>query len=305
MQKVLGIDTSNYTTSIAVVDENGIIYDKRKILDVKRGEKGLRQSEALFQHVNNLPDILDEININDIAAVCVSVKPRPQDNSYMPVFIAGERFAKVISISKSIPLFLTTHQEGHIESALQSISFNYNDFIALHLSGGTSEVLMVKKYLDYKIELIGGTRDISFGQFIDRLGVELGINFPCGRTMDDLALSAPKKDLRIPSRVDGYYFNLSGQETNGLNMIKNGYNQEEISFAAMMCVAKTLEKLINNLINDFNLPIILIGGVSSSNFLKKYFKGKFEGRLFFSESNYATDNAVGVAYIGLRKIKEE
>ncbi|SEF82270.1 N6-L-threonylcarbamoyladenine synthase [Caloramator fervidus] len=299
---VLGIDTSNYTTSVSLVSEDKVILDLRKALFVKIGEKGLRQSEALFQHVINLPELFENFKGKKMDAVCVSIKPRPVEGSYMPVFRAGESFAKVISLTNSIPLFLTTHQEGHIEAAVRSIDFNYTEFIALHLSGGTSEVLHVQFKDDYYITKIGGTKDISIGQFLDRVGVALGYNFPSGKKLDELALNSTNKNLRIPSKVDGYFFNFSGQETMALRYINEGKASDEIAYAVMLCAAKTLEKLINNLIKYYKLPIILIGGVSSSKFIREYLKNKFDGMVYFSKEEFATDNAVGVAYIGLKKL---
>jgi N6-L-threonylcarbamoyladenine synthase len=297
MTRILGIDTSNYTTSAAVVQDGAVICSKRKMLNVKLGEKGLRQSEALFQHVNNLPLILLDEAFRDFDAVCVSSRPRPVEGSYMPVFKAGEGTAVSIASVLGIPVYKTSHQEGHIKAACYSAGFDEKKFIAFHLSGGTSEILLVSKEDTYNIEIIGGTRDISFGQFIDRIGVSCGMTFPSGKQVDDMAVKCQGSSLRIPSRVDGLFFNLSGQETAGLRYVKDGYNQEEISYAVMLCVSKTLEKLLNNLCNIYNLPVIITGGVSSSSFIKNYLCGKYNN-VYFSTPDFASDNAAGVALIG-------
>lgn len=302
MTRILGLDTSNYTTSAAVVEDGKLIYDSREVLKVKLGERGLRQSEALFQHVNNLPVILKSDFVKRIDGVCASTRPRPVEGSYMPVFKAGESIGKSISCTLDIPYFETTHQEGHIEAAIKSISFEFKDFYALHISGGTTELLKVKREEEYDIEIVGGTKDISIGQFIDRMGVAMGYSFPSGKSIDELALKGENKHIRIPSRVDGLYFNLSGQETLGVKYIKDGYNQEEISFSVMLCIAKTLEKVFNNLLKSSDLPVLLLGGVASSKFLKNYFKEK-NSNVYFSEGTYASDNAAGTAYIGYKKYK--
>lgn len=298
MHKVLGIDTSNYTTSVAVVQDGKLIYDVRKMLNVKTGEKGLRQSEALFQHVNNLPFLLEDKVVKNIDAVCVSIRPRPMENSYMPVFKAGESIAKAIAYTMGINIFYTSHQEGHIEAACRSIDFYHNEFIAFHLSGGTSEVLHVKRGKSFVIEKIGGTKDISIGQFLDRLGVAMGFDFPSGKYIDLKALKNVDTNIRIPSRVDGLEFNFSGQETQGLKYINMGYNQLEICYAAMLCVGKTIKKVINNVLKAYKLPILIMGGVASSVFLKNYILERFYNKVFFSDSKYASDNATGVAFIG-------
>jgi N6-L-threonylcarbamoyladenine synthase len=300
MPKILGIDTSNYTTSAAIVENDKVVYDARQILDVKLGEKGLRQSEALFQHVNNLPSLLNSPWVKDVNGICVSVKPRPLEKSYMPVFKAGESIAHSISYALGIPVYRTSHQEGHIEAAIRSIDFRYNEFIALHLSGGTSEVLKVKKAHDYEIEIIGGTKDISMGQFIDRIGVAAGLEFPAGKAVDKMALSKKNSTIRIPSKVDGFHFNFSGQETLCLKYVNQGHDVEEVTHSAMLCISKTLEKLLFNITKEYNLPIILFGGVASSSFIKLYFKNKYQNILHFSDGAFASDNAAGVAYIGYR-----
>lgn len=304
MSKILGIDTSNYTTSVAVVDGDELIFDKRVLLDVKMGERGLRQSEALFQHIKTLPALLNNPSVSGIEGICVSTRPRPYANSYMPVFKAGESIAEAIGYTMGVPIFRTSHQEGHIEAAVKSIGFTENEFIAIHISGGTTEVLHVKRIGEYKIEIIGGTKDISIGQFIDRIGVKLGFSFPSGKFMDKLAMECRGTDLRIPSKVTGMYFNLSGQETQGLRYLQYGNNHEEIAYAVMLCISKTLEKLINNINKAYDLPVIIMGGVASSNFIGYYFKNKFDN-IFFSEGRYASDNAVGIAFIGTRYYKDE
>lgn len=303
MSKILGIDTSNYTTSIAVVDGDELVLDKRELLNVKTGERGLRQSEALFQHIKMLPLLLKDSCVSGIDGICVSTKPRPVENSYMPVFKAGESIAEAIAYTSSIPIFRTSHQEGHIEAAVKSIDFTENEFIAIHISGGTTEVLHVRRNREYNIEIVGGTKDISMGQFIDRIGVKLGLGFPAGKHVDKLAIECNGTDLRIPSRVDGMFFNLSGQETQGLRHIECGNTHEEVAYAVMLCISKTLEKLINNIFKIWKLPVVIMGGVASSEFLKKYIKNKYCNNIFFSDGRYASDNAVGIAYIGTRYYK--
>lgn len=304
MTRILGIDTSNYTTSVAVVEDGSVIYDERCSLNVKMGEKGLRQSEALFQHINNLPLLLNTPLVRGINAVCVSEKPRPVEGSYMPVFKAGISVGMSISNALGVPFYKTSHQEGHIEAASRSIGFKSDSFIAIHMSGGTTEVLKVSFDVEgYEIEIIGGTKDISFGQLVDRIGVALGLSFPAGKYMDEYALEIKETSLRIPSHVEGLYFNLSGQETMGLKYVNSGYNHKEVAFAVMLCIGKTLEKVIKNLQKDIKLPVLLIGGVASSKFLRLYFKSRGYNDIHFSDERYASDNAVGTAYIGSTKYK--
>ncbi|SHF01687.1 hypothetical protein [Caloramator proteoclasticus] len=304
MSRVLGIDTSNYTTSICIVEDNKVVCDRRKILYVENGKRGLRQSEALFQHIKNIPDLLNDNKVSKIDAVCVSTRPRPYHNSYMPVFKAGESIAKSISSVLKIPYYETTHQEGHIESAKFSIGFNEEEFIAIHISGGTSEILLYKDNTNPSIELIGGTKDISIGQFIDRVGVALGFDFPAGKYIDDLAINTSKTELVIPSKVDGFYFNLSGQETKAIGFLEKGYPKDEIALSTMKCVVKTLDKLINNIVIKYDKKVLLFGGVASSKFISSYLNERYKGRVYISKPEYSLDNAVGVALIGYKRLNQ-
>ena len=302
MSRILGIDTSNYTTSIAVVEDGQVVLNSRKMLEVKHGERGLRQSEAFFQHVSNLPKLLNTPYVRNIDAVCVSTRPRNIEGSYMPVFKAGISFGEAICHITGSPLYGCSHQEGHIEAASRSIGFTDNEFIAFHVSGGTTEVLRVNRNSSYSIEKLGGTLDISIGQLIDRIGVALDLPFPAGKYMDSLALGCRELQERMPSTVKGLEFNLSGQENCGLRYIKDGYTQEETAYITMMCIYKTLEKLISHVFELYSLPVLITGGVASSNFLKQKLCKRFrKDRLLFSSPQLAGDNAVGTAYIGYEK----
>ena len=221
MRTALGIDTSNYTTSAAIVTESGkVLADERMLLSVKPGEKGLRQQEALFQHVTRLGDIienaykrLDEkgISRDTVSVVAVSERPRPVEGSYMPCFLAGIEAAQAAASARGIPLYKFSHQEGHIAAIADE---NLEEFLSYHLSGGTCELLKVAKIgAGYDIEIIGATRDISFGQLLDRIGVRMGYDFPAGGTLDELAGKGTSSKLMKPIKLDGLSFNVSGLET--------------------------------------------------------------------------------------------
>ena len=110
----LGIDTSNYATSLAVFDTAGeVVCAKKRFLPVKEGQLGLRQSDALFHHTAALPEMLEELghefDLTQIAAVGVSQKPRPVEGSYMPCFLAGVNAATAFALARGIPLIRATH----------------------------------------------------------------------------------------------------------------------------------------------------------------------------------------------------
>ena len=199
----LGIDTSNYKTSVAVVDEEGnILYNSQNFLYVKEGERGLRQSDAFFQHVKKLPELMEEVFFlpkvrENLACVSVSTSPRPIEGSYMPVFTAGVAFARTLASSMNLPLYEFSHQEGHIESVKFYSKFkDTNKLVTFHFSGGTTECILVDQD-NNNFEIIGGSKDLAYGQVLDRIGVSLGLSFPCGEQLDEIALFASYKEKRL------------------------------------------------------------------------------------------------------------
>ncbi|MBR5586508.1 MAG: hypothetical protein IKW02_00935 [Clostridia bacterium] len=288
----LGIDTSCYTTSVAIVSPSGeIAADRRILLSVGEGKRGLRQSEAVFQHVKNLPLLIEEVRefLPNVKGVAVSAKPRNAEDSYMPVFVAGQSFAKAVAASLDVPLILTDHQSGHIMAASKSAEFEPNEkFIAIHLSGGTTEFLLTD---GEKTEIIGKTLDIPAGQLVDRTGVMCGASFPCGKEMDGAKL--PTK-IKLPVSVKGCDINFSGAEIQAQRLFESGAPCGEIYTAVFECIARSLEKAAKNA-GDYH--ILPVGGVSSNTLVRSHLEDAFGEKVHFAHPKYMTDNAVGVACI--------
>lgn len=302
MSLYLGIDTSNYTTSVAVCGDNEV--NLRKIIDVKEGQRGIRQSDGVFLHIKELPRLFESLDIDmqDIKAVGVSVKPRSQEGSYMPVFKAGESFARIIAKALGVPLFTVSHQDGHIMAGIissKAYELLNEEFACVHLSGGTTEILSCKyKNGSFNPQIIGGTKDISAGQLLDRLGVALGMKFPCGRELDALSLTA-KDGISLKISEEKGFINLSGIETKLLNMAK----KED---AALL--AKSALLFIGNSINaalSFLKPerVLFVGGVASNTILRQIFAGQ-EYEAYFASCELSCDNALGVSHIA-KKLFEE
>lgn len=304
----LGIDTSCYTTSIAVVDhKENLVCEKRQMLNVKKGARGLRQSEGFFQHVMNLPSLLEEIakevDMNQIGCIAVSTRPRNQEGSYMPVFNAGERFAKTLAISLRVPMFTTTHQDGHIMASANACKFDHTkEHLSVHLSGGTSEILKSQWTNGaFDIEIVGGTLDVSAGQLIDRVGVAMGLDFPCGKELDNMWQNSTKK-LKFPVSVKGAYFNLSGAEAYGVKHLDANEKCEDIALGLFEALNKTLIKSLVTVSEDTGIKeVLMAGGVSSSKYLSEHLPRALKKHgisVMFSGPKYAADNAIGVAFLG-------
>ncbi len=290
----LGIDTSNYTTSMALYDGKQILQNEKLLLSVKEGERGLRQSDAVFAHVNNLPILAERIGKKDIEAIGVSVRPRDVDGSYMPCFKAGESFAKSLGSLLDVPVYTFSHQKGHTVAAAYSADAMHllkEKINVFHVSGGTTEILLCD---NLNIQTIGETLDLNAGQAIDRTGVALGLKFPCGPALEELAKNGTLPES-VKVCVNDLTCNLSGLENKVTGLIKKGAKKEDVALYSLRFVEKTLDKLTDNLRKQYSLPIIYAGGVMSN----KMIKGTLSKRenTYFAESAFSSDNAAGIAIL--------
>ncbi len=307
----LGIDTSNYTTSLAFCTEGGEVVANCKLpLPVKHGEKGLRQSDAVFHHTRNLPLLFESarelFRCYRPIAVGVSARPRTRDGSYMPCFLAGVACATALASSMNLPLYELSHQNGHIMAALYSSHAEHllgKDFVAFHVSGGTTEVLLVHPNgCDFLCDIIGGTKDINAGQAIDRVGVAMGIDFPCGRELEKLALSYEGKIRRDRVCVDGAFCNLSGVENKALHLLSEGESHETVAAYVLQFIGRTLMGMTEGVRDRYpDIPLVYSGGVMSCSILRNMLAGE---NVYFAKPAFSADNAAGIACLTRRMYME-
>lgn len=293
MSACIGIDTSNYTTSAALSDHGSIVINARRLLTVGEGQRGLRQSDAVFQHTVNLPSVVSQLGSVKADAVGVSDKPRDIEGSYMPCFLSGVAVAEAISGVCGVPLYRFSHQAGHIAAALYSCGredLHRERFIAFHVSGGTTEVTLVDRCV---ITLLGGTKDISAGKAIDRIGVMLGLNFPCGKELEGLSFDPDGIKVGRLS-VDGMSFNLSGLENKAEALIKDGAEPSYVADYTLIHVCAVIERLTENALSEYGeLPVLYAGGVMSNKYIRSKLEGRFGG--LFAAPEFSCDNAAGIA----------
>lgn len=302
----VGFDTSNYTTSVATYN-NGDIVQQKQVLKVKSGERGLRQSDAVFQHIVNLPELVKKIDFDKIDAIGVSTRPRNVDGSYMPCFLVGKTVANTVSEMNNIPVFETSHQVGHILAALYScnkLGLINKKFIAFHLSGGTTEALMVSpdKEQLIKAEIISQSSDLKAGQAVDRTGVLLGLDFPCGAELDRLSEKS-NKEFRMKPTMLGMNCSLSGVENKVKKMIENGELKEDIASFVLKYISCTILAMLDAITEKYgDLPVVFSGGVSSNRLLRRVILNKYNA--FFAEPAFSLDNAAGTAIYAYLKSRE-
>ena len=307
---VLGLDTSNYTTSAAVFDGEGG-RNQGRLLEVRPGELGLRQSDALFQHVKHLPEVVEallgEEGLGTVQAVGASTRPRAVEGSYMPCFLAGASQGQVLSQVLGVPFYAFSHQQGHLAAAAWSagrLDLLDRPFLAWHLSGGTTELLRVEPEEDgvaVRAEILGGTSDISAGQLIDRTGVLLGLPFPAGKGVEKLSHQAQKREY-YKVKVNGLTFSLSGMENKVRQMVQRGEEPAEIAWFAQETVCRVVQVCTKAAMEVYpGLPVLCSGGVASNGRLKELLRQNC-GALF-AQPQFSTDNAMGTAILTWRALE--
>lgn len=308
----VGIDTSNYTTSVALSDENGkILANLKRPLPVKEGERGLRQSDAVFAHIRNLPSLMEELETllhpegaesPAVLGVGYSGAPTRAEGSYMPCFRAGEVAATALCAATGAPSVRTTHQEGHVMAALYSAraieKLTSADFVAFHVSGGTTDVLYVRPSADgFDITTIGRSLDLHAGQAVDRIGVALGLSFPCGKALETLAAQNAQNVPKPRTCVKGLDCHLSGLENLALALYEKTGDKALTAAYTLDFIGETLREIALEVRNRYpDIPLVFAGGVMS-NLRIQWMLDKCMDGAYYSEPAFSADNAAGVALL--------
>lgn len=307
MKAYLGIDTSCYTTSVAILSETGdLVAAKRRILQVKTGGRGLAQSEMLYQHTRNLPVLMEELaaaaGTVELAAIGVSSRPRPLEESYMPAFLAGLGMARSLGAMLARPVLAISHQENHLEAGLWSAGGpGSGPFLMFHVSGGTTDLLRAQAGDEpgrWHLEQLGGSRDLHAGQMIDRIGVALGLHFPAGPALE--ALAGETVPEALPISVQGAWCSLSGPLSAAERLLAKG-NVDEAALAAgiLRVVAQSIIRMAKKAAEDTGIrQFLLVGGVMANRQIRQDVLDaavRYGWQIHFAEAAYSSDHAVGCA----------
>lgn len=369
----LGIDTSCYTTSVAIMDEAGaLLGEARQILSVRPGRCGLQQSEMVFQHTRNLPRLMEEamgqvigcvktgagsvanglaiadeastagasglaglaVAGHELAAIGVSGYPRPLEGSYMPAFLAGLSVARSVAAVTGAQVEVISHQENHLEAGLWSAGGpDVDRFLLLHASGGTTDVLLAERQQNgrYRITEVGGSMDLHAGQFVDRIGVALGLQFPTGPALEALAEKALARTaevsacvseqsvasvseadagaapmVELPVSVRKLQVSLSGPCTAALRKLEAGAEPAALALGVEHALAETFARVLRNGAQEYRVrDVLLVGGVGSNNYIRQHVERKlaklrYPVRLWVPEGRFSCDNATGCAAFARR-----
>ncbi|MBQ8321904.1 MAG: peptidase M22 [Clostridia bacterium] len=310
---VVAFDTSNYTTSVAVIGVDGrLIANLKHPLVVREGHRGIRQADAVFLHTVNLPVLMREarkyIDGKEVVAVGVSEKPRNVQGSYMPCFLTGVSAAESFAAPLCVPVYRFSHQCGHIMAVIYSSGRHEladESFAALHISGGTTELLRVTPLQSgFETEIVGGTLDLNAGQVIDRVGVNLGLRFPCGNDLEKLALTNTAKIPKRKISGEGMAVNLSGLENMALKLYEDTKDAPLTAAFVFDYIGNAVSNISEAYIEKYgDTPFVYAGGVMCNSLIKNKLSEKFDAA--FAEPALSCDNAVGVAMLALTAYKAE
>ena len=314
----VGFDTSNYTTSVAVCDASGkVVANLKTPLPVLSGERGLRQSDAVFAHIKNLPELCDRLSreLEDyrVAGVGVSSRPRSVEGSYMPCFLSGVAAARAFAAASGVSVCEFSHQDGHVMAALYSSGavdeLLGKEFLAFHVSGGTTEILLARPSgYSFTLELVGQTADINAGQLIDRVGVMMGIDFPCGRELERIATlyegKVAKSRVVVRENNNMIECNLSGIENISKNMYEKDGDKSAVAAYVFACVRDTLCDMALMATEKYgDMPIVFAGGVMSNKLMRSTLSKNF--RAYFANPEFSADNAAGISLLCREKIMKK
>ncbi|MBQ4112547.1 MAG: peptidase M22 [Clostridia bacterium] len=317
----VGFDTSNYTTSAAActVGDDGqitVIANCKAPLPVAEGARGLRQSDAVFAHVKNLPTVIRDLRAvleegnYQVAAVGVSATPRDAVDSYMPCFLTGMIAAESFAAGSGTEVHRFSHQSGHIMAALYSSGalsegkLLTDNFLAFHVSGGTTEAVVAHpREGGFDVEIVGYGADLHAGQVIDRVGVMMGLDFPCGKALEELALRNTGALPQIKTSVKDGICHLSGLENQAADLWRRTGDPALVAAYTLTTIGKTLRRMTDQLQakraerGEKPLPVVYAGGVMSNKFIRPILTKGAGWRVYFSEPAYSADNAAGTAIL--------
>ncbi|MGI6403952.1 MAG: peptidase M22 [Oscillospiraceae bacterium] len=303
MMWFLGIDTSNYTTSAALYN-GGTLLQEKLPLPVKEGELGLRQSDAVFLHVKQLPILLETLLPQaggNLAGVGVSTRPRDVEGSYMPCFLSGELAARSIAAGLGVSCHFFSHQAGHIVAVLLgsgSLELIERPFLAMHLSGGTTECLLVRPGAEqpFDITLLGHTLDLSAGQVIDRVGKMLGLAFPAGPALEQLAAHA-QGGIRPKTVLKQANCCFSGLENQCRTLLEQGEAPARVARFCQESVGNTVLQMAKKAQELYpGLPFVFGGGVMSNQSIRRLLQAHLPDARFATPA-LSADNAAGTAVL--------
>ncbi|MDZ4132049.1 MAG: O-sialoglycoprotein endopeptidase, partial [Dethiobacteria bacterium] len=229
--------------------------------------------------------------------------------SYMPVFKVGEAFGLFLAQINGLNFLPSTHQEGHVMAGLWSAGLPLGRYLTLHLSGGTTEIIVSEEISPGKLNLnlLSGSSDLNAGQFIDRLGNAMGLDFPSGPQIEVLACKAENNLPLLTTAVCGSTVSFSGPASQAERLLQGGCSRPDLARAIEVCIADSLIAALKHALKENSSydGLLVVGGVASNQFIRQRLKANIGEliSLHFALPKFASDNAVGLAVQAARVTK--
>ena len=314
---ILAIESSCDDTCAAVISDFKILSNVINTQKIHKNFGGVVPELASRNHMCNIASTVKEaleiadIDKKDLSAIAVTTYP-----GLNGPLLVGTLFAKGYSYGLNIPLIPVNHLHGHmlanlIDNDIEQLKlFNGNNifpFLCLVVSGGNSQIYIVRSFTDF--ELLGETLDDAIGEAYDKVAKMLGLEYPGGPKIDNLAQSGDKNKFKFSkAKIDGYNYSFSGFKTSVKYFLEDKLKTDKdfINNNLNDLCASVQEGLLNMILEKFvlaikntNIKTIAIGGgVASNNGLRNKLKeiaDRMNLRLHIPERQYCTDNAAMIA----------
>ena len=302
---IMGIESSCDETSVAIV-KNGrevlsnVINSQIKIHEEYGGVVPEIASRCHTEVINKImKEALEEakVTLDDIDAIAVTHGP-----GLVGALLVGVSYAKGLSYVTGKPLIPVNHIEGHIAGNYLSHNDLKPPFLCLIISGGHTHLVKVTDYNDF--EILGKTRDDAVGEAFDKVARVVGLGYPGGPKVDNLAKEG-KPNIKLPvTHFDNLDFSFSGIKTAVINLNHKDPNINKADLCASFQAAVT-EMLTSNVIKaikEFDTDkIVIAGGVSRNSYIRKSFDdlaNELNIKVYYPEPILCTDNAAMIAAMG-------
>ena len=300
---ILGIETSCDETCAAVVENGRKVIANNVISQIELHKEygGVKPAVAKFAHQEVIDDLIEKtlkdskLTFNEIDAIAVTLGP-----GLVISLLVGFKKAKELAKEYNKKIIGVNHLFGHVcsnylESDLEP------PFICLLASGGHTQIINVKTYTDY--EILGSTLDDACGEAFDKIGRLLGLPYPGGPHLEELAKSGNPQAYSLPeAKVGQYNFSFSGLKTAVLRIVQKlpeNYNKADLAASFQENVTNTLVKKISLAAKNTNAKkIVVAGGVSANKTLRKKLQEESDYMVFMPDLKYCTDNAAMIASAG-------
>lgn len=311
---ILAIESSCDETSASIISNGKVLNNVIASQSVHRKYGGVVPELASRAHQRNIVDVVDEaiatsgLELRDLNAIAFTRGP-----GLLGSLLVGVSFAKAMALSLGVPVIEVNHLQAHVLSHFIDAPFPKFPFLCLTVSGGHTQILLVRDYLDQTV--IGETQDDAVGEAFDKAAKIIGLPYPGGPMIDKLAAEGNSAAFEFPyTSMPSFDFSFSGIKTAFLYFIRRetakdpdfiARRKNDICASIQQHLVTMLVEKVEGASKEFNIKEIAIaGGVSANSGLRKALKEKgnqLNWRTFIPDFQYCTDNAAMIAVVAHHK----